>query len=218
MTWLPYGVVNHFAHAWVASRQSPEPRFLLGAILPDLSAFLRIRLPEMPDSKVRAGIAFHHATDRVFHALPAFRAYTRAGSTYLVRRGLTRGPARAAAHVGIELLLDAWLSRHRREALQHYRTALWHCDTLEFPLDTRDRTRISAFAQRLAIGDPATGLEAPGEIARRIARTLEPRPRLRLPEAQLEPLNDWLARAQDGMGAAPLALVHETLSRLDLVT
>jgi hypothetical protein len=58
--------MNFFGHALVAAHKTPDPPFVLGSMLPDFAAMLRLRLPAMRDELMRDGVAFHHATDRAF--------------------------------------------------------------------------------------------------------------------------------------------------------
>src|SRR5688572_26217835 len=78
-------------------------------MLPDLAGMCGARTPRVDDEDTSAGIALHHATDRTFHRLPEFTGAARALEERLSRRGVDRGPARGAAHVGFELCLDGAL-------------------------------------------------------------------------------------------------------------
>jgi len=102
--------MNFFGHAAVAGRFRPEPAFVLGAMLPDFCGMLGLRVPEAPPTTLGEGIRFHHVTDHAFHELEAFRAFVREGTAALDARGVRRGTARAVAHVGVELFLDAELA------------------------------------------------------------------------------------------------------------
>jgi hypothetical protein len=66
---------------------------------------------------------FHWRTDEVFHRSPAFLALTHQAVVWLSARGVRSGSALAAAHVGVEVLLDAALSDDER-AQGAYRAAL----------------------------------------------------------------------------------------------
>jgi hypothetical protein len=102
--------VNFFGHAAVAS-WSPAAGSgrALGAMLPDFATMCRSRLDAPTDPAVAAGIALHHATDAAFHRLPAFTGLMRELDERLDRSGCARGPRRAVAHIGVELLLDGVL-------------------------------------------------------------------------------------------------------------
>lgn len=101
--------VNFVGHARVASWTASDPGFVLGAMLPDFASMSRARLVGADHPRVSAGIALHHRTDEVFHGAPTFVALNEGGAANLEARGLGRGPARAVAHVGTELLLDGLL-------------------------------------------------------------------------------------------------------------
>jgi hypothetical protein len=101
--------VNYVGHAAVASWTTREPVVLLAAMLPDLATMCGARLAPaeaQPDAAIARGIALHEATDAAFHRLPAATALMRELDELLARGGCARGPRRAVAHVGTELLLD----------------------------------------------------------------------------------------------------------------
>lgn len=108
--------VNYFGHAAVASWSElgePSPGRSLGAMLPDFATMCGARLAEPPDSgidpTIAAGIALHHRTDSVFHQAAPVLASMRELDARLDALGCARGPRRAVAHIGMELLLDATL-------------------------------------------------------------------------------------------------------------
>jgi hypothetical protein len=209
--------VNYFAHAWIASRVRPEPRFVLGAMLPDLAGFLRIRLPAQRDPDVAAGMALHHATDAVFHALPGFRERNLAGIGALRAVGIARGSARAAAHVGIELILDAALAAGKPSGLAHFRKALAESGAVDCPTPAVART-VHQLIRRLSAFDPAEDLGAPGRITERVRRTLEPRPALALRQNDLPHLERWLRETEAALAPDAEHLAHHTLEAASLRT
>lgn len=98
--------MNFLAHAAVARRLAgDDAEFVWGAALPDLVAMLGPPL-NRADLSPRAaeGWRAHHRMDEVFHANPVFLDGVR--SLHADLDGLGRGPRRAVAHVGWELLLD----------------------------------------------------------------------------------------------------------------
>ena len=101
--------MNFFGHAVVASWQTPAPGVVLGAMLPDFATMIRARLDAPTDPDVGAGIDHHHATDARFHGLPVVLGLMRELGERLERLGCARGPRRAVAHIGVELLLDGVL-------------------------------------------------------------------------------------------------------------
>ena len=175
--------VNFAAHAAVAARCSPAVDVRLGAVLPDISAILGVRL-RRPNEALDAGIATHYATDSAFHASGWFTNQMKICSTRLQAAGVGRGPARAAAHVGVELLLDGavlanddtfrdvWSQLAAPAAL--VRDAV-HDDERDDWID-----RLGQFTTRL---DPWRYSE-PDYAAARIEGMLRHRPRLRLETGQ----------------------------------
>lgn len=103
--------MNFFSHAAVARSYSDEPLFVFGSMLPDFVSMVRARPPLVRDEALLAGVRFHHATDAAFHELRAFRELCAWSLSELAARDVPRGPSRGIAHVGVELLLDAYLSQ-----------------------------------------------------------------------------------------------------------
>ena len=102
--------VNYFGHAAVASwLGEPSAGRSLGAMLPDFATMCGARLAEPTDPEIAAGIALHHRTDAVFHQAAPVLALMRELDAKLDALGCARGPRRAVAHIGTELLLDATL-------------------------------------------------------------------------------------------------------------
>ena len=91
--------------------------FLVGSMLPDLAAMARVRLLPMRapdeagtgDDAFAAGVAFHHASDGVFHSSAWFTEHNRSLRDALLEAGIEPGAARACAHAGLEMLLDGAL-------------------------------------------------------------------------------------------------------------
>ena len=101
--------VNFFGHAAVASWHADDGGWLLGAMLPDFASMIGARLDAQPDPRLAAGVAHHHATDAAFHHAPAVVGLMRDAEARLTARGVRRGPTRAVAHVGTELVFDSYL-------------------------------------------------------------------------------------------------------------
>jgi hypothetical protein len=171
--------VNFFGHAVVAAwSPSMAPGALaLGAMLPDLRGMAGGgELGVLPDELAR-GVALHHATDAVFHVLPAVSGLMRDLGLALAARGVSRGPMRAAAHLGVELLLDGVLAR--AGAPQHYQVAL----EVALPEalaggDAELATRWGRLLVRLRDVGLPTDLAEPRVAAQRIVRAIAHRPRL----------------------------------------
>jgi len=188
--------VNFFAHAVLASERSESAAFVLGAMLPDLCGFARVRLAGAPRDALGDGVRFHHASDAAFHAHRVFAARCTQLSQALEARGLRRGPARGAAHVASELLLDGWLAREAgvpsayRDALASAARLLREGEVAEGASDSlRDVcARIHASPLPEAYADASF-------VCERTVRALAPRPFLALEAAELPALEAAIAAA-----------------------
>ena len=104
--------MNFFGHAAVTSWSTVPParaRVALGAMLPDFQTMSGVRAVAIDDPDVAAGVELHHRTDAVFHRLPVVTGLMRELFEAMSEVGVGRGPARAASHAGVELLLDGIL-------------------------------------------------------------------------------------------------------------
>ncbi len=168
--------VNYFGHAVVASWQGlDDDRELgavaLGAMLPDFASMSGARLAGADHHAIARGIALHHATDGVFHHAPAVLGLFRDVAGRLTARGCRRGPTRAAAHVGVELLLDGILldePRHRDAYLAALAVdpapVTWKHDG--------DADRFGWLHQRLREHGVPDDLRRPASVAARLFRVL----------------------------------------------
>src|SRR5688572_23166915 len=112
--------MNFFGHAALAaghfSARSPQlpgtdlALLCAGAMLPDFISMLRLGRPAVLDEQVARGVSFHHLTDHAFHELDSFLRLSREAFAWLSEQRVPRGPARAVAHIGVEMLLDEVLS------------------------------------------------------------------------------------------------------------
>jgi len=194
--------MNFFGHAALAAHHfaddAPAPSagdlrtLCAGAMLPDFIGMLRLGRPTVADAVLARGIAFHHGTDEVFHELEAFQRLSRSAFAWLSERQLPRGPARAVAHMGVEMLLDEALATdaHARDA---YVAALHVplAELLRFPAPA-DGERLSAL-QRALLGRTAAYQVASAElVAERIRRSLAGRPRLATDDAGQALVATWI--------------------------
>jgi hypothetical protein len=105
--------VNFLAHLEVARRRlgASDPTALLGAMLPDLISVTSLKVGDLDrwPAGTAAGIRCHRRADEAFHADLRFVHGITALRDELMAAGIQRGPARAAAHVSWELLLDGTL-------------------------------------------------------------------------------------------------------------
>lgn len=176
--------MNYFGHAAVASWQTTGDALAgvaLGAMLPDFGVMCSARIASGGTVHVDAGIALHHATDAVFHHAPAVTALFRDTEARLEARGVRRGPMRAAAHVGVELLLDGVLlddARHR----DAYTAGLAHDPAPLVWREDGDAARFATLLARLRGYGVPDDLRRPRAAAERIFRMLAGR-RLLAPDA-----------------------------------
>lgn len=208
--------MNYFAHARIASRFDPAPAFVLGAMLPDFAGMLGARIQRIDDEPLRHGEAHHHAQDRAFHRAPGFRELVVEGTGWLRRHGVSRGPARGAAHVGVELLLDGALLGDAT-ADGAYLAALGDAPALDAailwsPGDAARRWPL--LRMRLRDAGLPHALRDPGRAARRVARALARRPLLRLAPRERDTVERWLREVQGDVVRLAPALLEQTLDRL----
>jgi hypothetical protein len=217
--------MNFFGHAAVAvthfGLQHPPPtpnelaRLCLGAMLPDFVGMLRLSArPVLHDSVLARGVAFHHATDEAFHDLPAFSSLSRAAFAWLSARELPRGPARAVAHIGVEMLLDEILSRDAT-ARDAYRAALALDITGLVELGAADgAARLTRLQQALLERSHLPREPAADLVAERIGRALAGRPRLATDAAGERTIASWVQAVRPDVAAMAPALLAELRGRL----
>lgn len=210
--------MNHFAHAAVAAAHGPDPALALGAMLPDFASMLRVRLGAVSHPELRAGCALHHASDAAFHRAPEFVALLSGGSAELRDAGLPRGPARAAAHVGLELLLDAELARDAGAA-KHYERAL--AESTRPAIDAAiawpgpdAALRWLALRLRLCARGAPDPSEDADALAHRIARALAARPRLAFTPSSHSRVTRWLESVRPALRDATPVLLRRVATGL----
>jgi hypothetical protein len=204
--------VNFFGHAAVASWRSTSPSFVLGAMLPDFAAMIRTRPPAPLEPSLARGVALHHETDYVFHDSRIFRELCHWAHADLAHRGLPRGPARAVAHIGTEILLDGALAADR-VARHAYLSAIALGKTLgEADVAWHDPDSAGRFAElvgALCSRGISRSHHTPEIVALRVARALANRPRLALDAAHHEQVVDWARLAEPRVLAQSQALLAE---------
>jgi hypothetical protein len=205
--------VNFLGHAHAARWHDRDPRFVLGAMLPDLATMAGVRRPAPTDARIAEGIAFHHRTDAAFHGCPTFERLTHDGTRALRAAGVSRGASLAASHIAIELLLDATLADDA-PLVDDYTAAL----RTELVLDDP--------AQSLALARLCTRLHDAGapswygvldQMVPRLERILSRHPRLTVVPSDREPLHAWIVEVQPQVTAASDDMLDELRARL-LVT
>ena len=210
--------MNFFGHAAIAGQFRESPEFVLGAMLPDFCGMLGLRAPRPSAGLLGDGIRFHHLTDHAFHELAAFRSFCSEATAWLDGEGVRRGTARAVAHVGVELLLDAALAEGDA-ARTLYLSALDAAqapelfERAEFP--PHERTSLSGLARTLE----ARGVSRAPETALvvgRLERALAARPRLRIEPADLARVSSWVELFRDRVLSSTPHIVNELTSVLTL--
>lgn len=184
--------MNFFGHAAVASWSSDAPGVVLGAMLPDFATMsgARIANDAAHEPDIGRGIDIHHATDATFHQLPVVTGLMRDLDTLLAERGCARGPRRAVAHIGVELLLDGVLVDEHAyrdaytEALAHEGAPVWR--------ESDDPARYAMLLARLRAYGVPDDLRDPLKIVQRLARMLAHRPLLAPNAADLAAIRDAL--------------------------
>jgi len=213
--------VNFFGHATVAGWQSSHSGFVFGAMLPDFAAMCGNSLREVLDLEVRAGVDLHLATDHVFHRAPMFVDLCNRSVECLFSRGVKRPSARAAAHAGVELMLDGALSADL-VARANYLSALYAGESEEMAekIKWRDPWLRSDWCRLLAIlrsADFPQGYRETDFVVERLVNILSHRPRLALaPGNELAAVAGWVDEARSLVEAKTPALLEQVKQGLGL--
>jgi len=196
--------MNFFGHAAVAAwAPGATPAFVLGAMLPDFATISGARSVGPVHPETARGVALHHLTDLVFHAAPDFVALTRLVRERLARGGIGRGGARAAAHVGVELLIDGTLLTDGRTC-DLYERALRDAAAHVACVGAGDTERLARFLERARSSGVPYPYADPRAVAARVERALSSRPLLALDGEHAEVLAAVLAEvAADVRARAP---------------
>lgn len=203
--------MNYFGHAAVASWSTASPAARLGSMLPDFATMCRARLePAQPDAEVAAGVALHHATDAAFHDLPAVVGLMRELDARLDKLGCARGPRRAVAHVGIELLLDGVLIDDA-PARDAYLAGVACEVTVAWATNAE---RFAMLQSRLRMYGVPEDLRSPASITERLSRVLGGRPLLKPSADDLRAIHTALADQQHRVEVAADLVLRGVRARL----
>jgi hypothetical protein len=175
------------------------------------------RIQRLGHPQLDSGERHHHRADAAFHRAPAFHELVRDGARTLVKRGLARGPARGAAHVGVELLLDGALVGDACSDAA-YLAALEGAHQLDAAIawQRADGTlRWQQLRSRLRASGLPYAMRDATRVTERVARVLAPRPRLRLAEHEHGSVERWLAEVGPRVDQAAPRMLEQTLLRLD---
>ncbi|HTA93490.1 MAG TPA: hypothetical protein VK745_28120 [Polyangiaceae bacterium] len=217
--------MNFFGHAVIARRKEAthgavRAEFVLGAMLPDFASILRVRPPRVAGDALVEGVHFHHATDDAFHGARSFLEFSHQASSFLLAHGLSRGSARAVAHVGVELVLDGALA-HERAANEAYLSAVDAALTISVASHIKWETdeqeaRFQQLCHNLRSRGAARSDASPELVAERLRNILAHRPRLALDDAGQSVVRDWVGTARPLIVARAPLLVFEVEQRLEI--
>lgn len=192
--------MNYFGHAALSvlrfqgGANGDPARFILGSMLPDLLAMIGQGVTRFEDPDVSAGARFHVEVDALFHQTPTFVQLNRTALKQLRESGVSRGPARACAHIGVEMLIDAELVRDER-LLRGYLDALDAARTNEAifaPVPPSTARRVGELCAHLATEGAAVHLTSRERLRLRLGHTLRHRPRLAPTARELDLISDYL--------------------------
>jgi hypothetical protein len=203
--------MNFFGHATVACALDDAPRFVLGSMLPDLAGMASLRVARLDDAELARGVDLHHETDRVFHAVPAFRVACSSALSVLEPQGVSRASARAVGHVGSELLLDGLLSGDTR-ARRAYTRALDVAvsESFERSVEWRDGAgaeHMRTLLVRLRAAPLPEAYRDLDFVCDRLRAILARRPRLALQARDLVLVRAWLEDARDHLARERSAIL-----------
>ena len=181
-------------------------------MLPDFSTMSGARVASTSDADVAAGIDLHHATDGAFHVLPAVTGLMRELDEALARRNCARGPRRAVAHIGIELLLDGVLldDATYRDA---YLKGIAYDAVIEWR-DPGDDQRMAKLLERLRAYGVPEDLKTPESIVFRLGRMLAHRPLLAPSADDLRAIGAGLIELQPRVAVAAETVLRGLRAKL----
>jgi len=191
--------VNFVGHIAVGAGVAGDAEFLVGTAAPDFASMARTRLRGSVAGALADGIAWHHATDRAFHADEWFLAMERDLRAGLLADGLPDGGARACAHVGVELLLDGEFVREPdvHDAVGRVYVEIGEpsdavVELAEPPERARWHEHLVGISQRL---DPTSYADADA-VGRRLHTITSRRPRLAFPSTMVDVVSARLRALQ----------------------
>jgi hypothetical protein len=207
--------VNFFGHAAVASWYTPpgpaRALVALGSMLPDFRSMSGARTTAIADADLARGVDLHHVTDAVFHPLPVVTGLMRELYDRLHAAGVSRGPARAASHTGMEMLLDGVLvetAAHRDAYLEALAI-----DPVPATFDAPER--LAFVLSRLRGHGVPFDLQRPEAITQRIVRMVSDRPLLAAKGDEPERIRKAIAAFVPRMEVAATTVVVALKAAMD---
>jgi acyl carrier protein phosphodiesterase len=208
--------MNFVAHSHVAllcAGAGREQAF--GAALPDIASMAGARVDRsLLSPAVEAGVALHLASDKVFHALEAFRHGAAQIRDGLLEAGVPTGPARAVGHAGYELLLDGCLLA-RPGIEEEFGEVLAEAPDVSPALSSADPGRFAGLVASMRDERWWCAYRDPHMIARALHRRLLARRLLRLSEADLPAVARVLTAARPAVEAATDGIVAAVIGAVD---
>jgi acyl carrier protein phosphodiesterase len=208
--------MNFLGHAAVARWVDADPRWVLGAMIPDFASMSRARVSGADCPTVAAGIAYHHATDDAFHGAPTFLDLYVRGTATLEAAGVERGPARAVAHVGTELVLDGLLLDDDALA-SAYLLAVHELPRVALQFRGDGEPRFARLRDRLLGHGLPHDYRDPERVALRLEQILAHRPRLALASEHRAQVTAFLEQARDELADRLPTLWTELRAQLPAV-
>jgi len=206
--------LNFFGHAVVAGWTGARAGAVLGSMLPDFEAMVKVRVLDVRDEDIERGVELHHRTDDAFHATPTFLSLCTEALAKLAALGVRRGTARAVAHVGSEMFLDGWLAQDDLHA-RTYLTAFY--PGLMAKLQWEDRGE--AFAKlhkRLSTWGPPRDYRSPAFVLQRLNDVLQSRRRLAVVDEQRPLIAEFLPTLRSSVEQRAPELLDELQDTLGL--
>ncbi|MEO7734166.1 MAG: hypothetical protein ABIY55_24600 [Kofleriaceae bacterium] len=198
--------MNFFGHAAVASWSDAAPGVVLGSMLPDFATMCGGRLEGADDAEVTRGIALHHKTDGAFHTLPVVLGLMRELDEHLAARACARGPRRAVAHIGVELLLDGELTDE--PAYRAAYLAGLACEAAPTWREAATAPRFQVLRARLRARGVPEDLRSPDAITTRMHHILAHRPLLAPSPDDLRAIHGALTAFQPRLTVATPTVVR----------
>lgn len=181
---------------------------VLGAMLPDWYSMLRLKETAPADPQVALGVEFHLETDALFHCTPTFVSCNQMAVAALRNAGVSRGPARACAHIGVEMLIDAELMKDE-EHFEAYREALAFGAHSPHPFSESPpeaREKLVWLCKHLLSGGRAVHHTTRERFRERLGNALRGRRRLEPSRDELEAIAQYLSQESEVAQQVPSLL------------